>query len=78
MRLTRKWHEGAAVAALRDIDAVSHKKHRSACRRINQCFLKINDVQRYVPIMEQISCVSVSRKGSATLIAIINNTKKRK
>lgn len=43
---------------------------------MNQCFLKINDVQRYVPIMEQISCVSASRKGSATLIAIINNTKK--
>ena len=31
--------EGAAVAALRDIDAVSHKKHRSACKRINQRFL---------------------------------------
>ena len=29
---------------------------------MNQCFLKINDVQRYVPIMEQISCVSVSGK----------------
>ncbi len=28
-----------AVAALRDIDAVSHKKHRSACKRINQRFL---------------------------------------
>ena len=28
------------VAALRDIDAVSHKKHWSACRRINQCFPK--------------------------------------
>ena len=42
LRLTRKWPEGAAVAALRDIDAVSHKKHRSACRRINQCFLKVN------------------------------------
>ena len=41
MRLTRKWPEDAAVAALRDIDAVSHKKHRLACRRINQCFLKI-------------------------------------
>ena len=39
LRLTRKWPEGAAVAALRDIDAVSHKKHRSACRRINQRFL---------------------------------------
>ena len=37
---TRKWPEGAAVAALRDIDAVSHKKHLSACRRINQRFLK--------------------------------------
>ena len=35
-----RWPEGAAVAALRDIDAVSHKKHRSACRRINQRFLK--------------------------------------
>ena len=31
-----------SVAALRDIDAVSHKKHRSACRRINQRFLKYN------------------------------------
>ena len=41
LRLTRKWPEGAAVAALRDIDAASHKKHRSACRRINQCFLKL-------------------------------------
>ena len=40
LRLTRKWPEGAAVAALRDIDAVSHKKHLSACRRINQRFLK--------------------------------------
>ena len=40
LRLTRKWPEGAAVAALRDIDAVSHKKHRSAYRRINQRFLK--------------------------------------
>ena len=40
LRLTRKWPEGAAVAALRDIDAVSHKNHRAACRRINQCFLK--------------------------------------
>ena len=29
---------------------------------MNQCFLKINDVQRYVPIMEQICCVSVSGK----------------
>ena len=44
LRLTRKWPEGAAVAALRDIDAVSHKKHRSACRRINQCFLKFSKV----------------------------------
>ena len=25
-RLIRKWPEGAAVAALRDIDAVDHKK----------------------------------------------------
>ena len=44
LRLTRKWPEGAAVAALRDIDAVSHKKHRSACRRINQCFPKTSSV----------------------------------
>ena len=29
----------AGVTALRDIDAVSHKKRRSACRRIIQCFL---------------------------------------
>ena len=29
---------------------------------MNQCFLKINDVQRYIPIMEQISCVSASEK----------------
>ena len=43
MRLTRKWPEGAAVAALRDIDAVSHKKYRSACRRINQSFLNLFD-----------------------------------
>ena len=42
LRLPRKWPEGAAVAALRDIDAVSHKKHRSACKRINQCFPKYN------------------------------------
>ena len=35
-----KQPEGAAVAALRDIDTVSHKKYRSAYRRINQCFLK--------------------------------------
>ena len=34
-----KQPEGAAVAALRDIDAVSHKKRRAACRRINQRFL---------------------------------------
>ena len=40
LRLTRKGPEGAAVAALRDIDEVSHKKHRSACRRINQRFLE--------------------------------------
>ena len=40
LRLTRKWPEGAAVAALRDIDAVSHKKYRSAYRRINQRFLR--------------------------------------
>ena len=26
LRLTRKWPEGVAVATLRDIDAVSHKK----------------------------------------------------
>ena len=39
LRLARKWPEGAAVAALRDIDAVSHKKHRSACGRINPRFL---------------------------------------
>ncbi len=38
-RLTRKWSEGAAVATLRDIDAVSRKMHRSACGRINQRFL---------------------------------------
>ena len=30
----------AAVAALRDIDTVSRKKRRSACRRMNQRFLK--------------------------------------
>ena len=42
LRLTRKWPEGAAVAALRDIDAVSHKKHWSACRRINQRFLRLD------------------------------------
>ena len=29
---------------------------------MNQCFLKINDVQRYVPIMEQAGCASVSEK----------------
>lgn len=29
---------------------------------MNQCFLKINDVQRYVPIMEQTGCASVSVK----------------
>jgi len=38
LRLARKWPEGATIAALRDIDAVSHKKHRLACRRINQRF----------------------------------------
>ena len=47
LRLTRKWPEGAAVAALRDIDAISHKKHRSACRRINQCFLKKTEEKNY-------------------------------
>ena len=41
LRLTRKWPECAAVAVLRDIAAVSHKKHRSACRRINQRFHKL-------------------------------------
>ena len=30
---------GTGVTASRDIDAVSHKKRRSACRRIIQCFL---------------------------------------
>ena len=29
---------------------------------MHQCFLKINDVQRYVPIMEQTCCISVSEK----------------
>ena len=29
---------------------------------MNQCFLKINDMQDSVPIMEQISCVSASEK----------------
>jgi len=29
---------------------------------MNQCFLKINDVQRYVPIMEQNGCANVSGK----------------
>ena len=62
LRLTRKWPEGAAVAALRDIDAVSHKKHRSACRRINQCFLRLNDMQDSVLIVEQTGCASVSGK----------------
>ena len=47
LRLTRKWPEGAAVAALRDIDAVSHKKHWAACRRMNQCFLKFNSPHNY-------------------------------
>ena len=53
LRLTRKWPEGAAVAALRNIDAVSRKKHRATCRRINQrllntCFnnYNINDTPR--------------------------------
>ena len=51
-RMARKWSEGAAVAASRDIDAVSHKKHRPACRRINQCFLKkANDYYHYNPDM---------------------------
>ena len=40
LRLTRKWPEGTAVTALRNIDAASRKKHRSAYRRINQRFLK--------------------------------------
>ena len=40
LRLTRKWLEGEAVAALRDTDAVSRKKCRPACRRIIQCFRK--------------------------------------
>ena len=31
---------------------------------MNQCFLKINDVKRYVSIMEQICCVSVSEKDA--------------
>ena len=39
LRLTRKWPEGAAVAASRDIEEVSYKRRRLACRRINQCFL---------------------------------------
>ena len=50
LRLTRKWPEGAAVAALRNIDAVSHKKHRSACRRINHRLLKFKTLsQRKFP-----------------------------
>ena len=61
MRLTRKWPEGAAVAALRDIDAVSHKKHRSACRRINQCFLKLLSASVLFPvIMASFSQFSIS------------------
>ena len=39
LRLTGKWPEGATIDALRDIDAVSHKKRRSVCRRVNQRFL---------------------------------------
>lgn len=31
---------------------------------MNQCFLKINDMQDSVPIMEQICCVSVSEKDA--------------
>ena len=50
LRLTRKWPEGAAVAALRNIDAVSHKKHRSACRLINHRLLKFKTLsQRKFP-----------------------------
>lgn len=40
LRLAEKWPEGAAVTALRNIDTVSHKKHRTACIQINHCFLK--------------------------------------
>ena len=31
---------GRSRSCVGDIDAVSRKKHRSACRRINLCFLK--------------------------------------
>ena len=31
---------GRSRSCVEGIDAVSHKKHRLACRRINQCFHK--------------------------------------
>ena len=51
LRLTRKWPEGAAVAASRDIDAVSHKKHRSACIRINQCIPSLDIIDLSLPLL---------------------------
>ena len=49
LRLTRKWPESVTVATVRDIDAVSRKKHRLACRRINQCFLNSSARYQYLP-----------------------------
>ena len=35
-------------AASRDSDKVIHKKHRQACRRINQCFLELKELQKEI------------------------------
>ena len=70
MRLTRKWPEGAAAAALRDIDAVSHKKHWSSCRR--QCFLNmiitnkwLNTSRLMISVLESLSCIDLAGGVSA-------------
>ena len=63
LRLTRKWPEGAAVAALRDIDAVDHKMHRSACRRMNQRFLKSKGSLSRLPIKTLLSSLLKILKG---------------
>ena len=63
LRLARKWPESVAVATLRNIDAVGHKKHRSACRRMNQRFLKSKGSLSRLPIKTLLSSLLKILKG---------------
>ena len=77
LRLTRKWPEGAAAGTLRNIDAVSHKKLRSAYIRINQCFFNYITLPAFfntiTPISQKIPMKEIRKEylKRVTLLSVL-------